>query len=83
MDRQLTQSLAKLPENAGPLNSNLLVLRALTRLRELSPAYLNRFMAYADALLWLDDADAGLVPLKKPVARAIKPARARAGPRRG
>lgn len=83
VDRQLTQSLAKLPENAGPLNSNLLVLRALTRLRELSPAYLNRFMAYADALLWLDDADAGLVPLKKPVARAIKPARARAGPRRG
>lgn len=83
VDRQLTQSLAQVPENAGPLNSNLLVQRSFARLRELSPAYLARFMSYAEALLWLDDADASLAPLKKPVARPIKPARASAGPKRG
>lgn len=83
VDRQLTQSLAQVPENAGPLNSNLLVQRSFARLRELSPAYLARFMSYAEALLWLDDADASLAPLKKPVARPIKPARAAASPKRG
>lgn len=52
--RQLSQSLAKLPANAGPLNSHRLVLRSLQVMREISPAYLNRFMAHVDALLWLD-----------------------------
>lgn len=55
-DRRLTQSLAKVPENAGPLNSHHLVHRSLTLMRELSPAYLHRFMAYVDALFWLDQA---------------------------
>ena len=82
VDRQLRQSLAQVPDNAGPLNSNLLVQRALTRLRELSPAYLARFMVYADALLWLHDAEGGVVPLNKPVGRGIKPARAPASPKR-
>ena len=54
-DRRLTQSLAKVPENAGPLNSHHLVHRALTLMRDLSPEYLNKFMSYVDGLLWLDD----------------------------
>ena len=83
VDRQLRQSLARVPENAGPLNSNLLVQRSLARLRELSPAYLARFMAYADALLWLQDAEASVAPLKKPVVGGIRPARAPASPKRG
>jgi len=53
-DRRLTQSLAKVPENAGPLNSHYLVHRSLTLMRDLSPEYLNRFMSYVDALLWVD-----------------------------
>lgn len=57
VEQQLAQALAQAPENAGPLNSHLLVLRALTRMRDLSPDYLNRFMSYVDALLWLDEAD--------------------------
>lgn len=57
VDRQLTQALAQAPENAGPLNSHQLVLRALSVMRSISPDYLNRFMSYADALLWLDQAD--------------------------
>lgn len=56
-DRRLTQSLAKVPENAGPLNSHHLVHRSLSLMRELSPAYLERFMAHVDALLWLDQAN--------------------------
>ncbi|MEJ8853387.1 DUF2894 domain-containing protein [Variovorax robiniae] len=58
-DRRLTQSLAKVPGNAGPLNSQHLVHQALTLMRDLSPEYLNRFMAYVDTLLWLEQADAG------------------------
>ncbi|RYZ11069.1 MAG: DUF2894 domain-containing protein [Comamonadaceae bacterium] len=54
--RRLAQSLAKVPENAGPLNSHHLVHRSLTLMRELSPAYLHRFMAHVDALFWLDQA---------------------------
>jgi len=54
-ERRLTQSLAKMPENAGPLNSHHLVHRALTLMRDLSPEYLNKFMSYVDGLLWLDD----------------------------
>ena len=53
-DQQLAQSRARVPANAGPLNSQRLVLRALQLMREVSPAYLNRFMSYVDALLWLD-----------------------------
>ncbi len=55
-DRRLTQSLANVPENAGPLNSHHLVHRSLTLMRDLSPEYLNRFMSYVDALSWLDQA---------------------------
>ena len=54
--QRLTQSLAKVPVNAGPLNSNHLVHRSLTLMRDLSPEYLNRFISYVDALLWLEQA---------------------------
>ncbi|VTU36936.1 hypothetical protein H4CHR_04040 [Variovorax sp. PBS-H4] len=66
-DRRLTQSLAAVPENAGPLNSHQLVHRALTLMRELSPEYLHRFMSHVDALLWLDRANVGSAA---PVAEA-------------
>lgn len=59
-DRQLTQSLAKVPENAGPLNSHHLVHRSLLLMRELSPAYLHRFMGYVDTLMWAEQAQASL-----------------------
>jgi hypothetical protein len=58
-DRRLTQSLAKVPENAGPLNSHHLVHRALVLMHELSPEYLNRFMSHVDALLWLEQMQGG------------------------
>ena len=55
VDQQLARALARQPDNAGPLNSQRLMLQTLQRLRQLSPAYLQRFMAHADALLWLED----------------------------
>lgn len=62
VDQQVADALAQGPENAGPLNSHLLVLQSLKLMRDLSPDYLNRFMSYVDALLWLDQAD-GARPL--------------------
>jgi len=57
VDKQLAQALEKAPENAGPLNSHHLVLQSLRQMRDISPAYLKRFMSYVDALFWLDQAD--------------------------
>ncbi len=65
-ERRLTQSRALVPENAGPLNSQHLVHRMLTLMREASPAYLQQFMAHVDALLWLDQLQASLAPPPAP-----------------
>ena len=56
-EQQLTQTLAQAPENAGPMNSQHLVLRSLEVMRDISPDYLQSFMSYIDALIWLDHAD--------------------------
>lgn len=82
VDQQFHQALADEPENAGPLNSHLLVLRALRRMRDISPGYLKHFMAYADALLWLEQADGGAKPAPKNIVlgeRDKKPRKAARG----
>ncbi len=56
VQKQVTQALAQAPQNAGPINSHMLVLRSLGLMREISPDYLNRFMGYIDTLLCLDEA---------------------------
>ncbi|CDY77271.1 hypothetical protein BGLT_06183 [Caballeronia glathei] len=53
-ERQLRQSLAQVPGNAGPLNSSSLVHRSLSLMRELSPGYLQQFLSYVDALSHLE-----------------------------
>ena len=70
----VAQAVQRGPENAGPLNSHMLVLRTLGLLSELSPDYLRRFMAHADTLLWLDEATARLkpAPAKAKAARQKK-----------
>lgn len=57
VDQQLTRSQAQVPQNPGPLNSHLLVLRSLRRMQSIAPAYVERFMAHVEALFWLDQAD--------------------------
>lgn len=69
-ERRLVQSFAKVPQNAGPLNSHNLVHQALVLMRELSPEYLNRFMAHVDALLWLEQANSGVASAGGEGARA-------------
>ncbi|MDO9436842.1 DUF2894 domain-containing protein [Hydrogenophaga sp.] len=66
-ENDVHQAVQRAPENAGPLNSHMLVLRTLGMMRTLSPDYLRRFMAHADTLLWLDQAGNRL---KAPAAKA-------------
>jgi len=65
VQKQVTQAIAQAPQNAGPINSHMLVLRSLGMMRDLSPDYLNRFMAYVDTLFFLDAAATVKVPTKK------------------
>ncbi|KFL52556.1 hypothetical protein JM78_18700 [Burkholderia pyrrocinia] len=76
-EQQYRQSLDQVPRNAGPLNSNSLVHRSLSTMRELSPEYLQQFLSYVDALAWLEDlAGGGAQPEKEaPRAKASKPAK--------
>ncbi len=74
---QLDKAVGRAPQNAGPLNSHLLVLRSLALMRDLSPDYLRRFLSHLDALLWLDQANgpfavAGLKSAKR-ASRKDKP----------
>jgi hypothetical protein len=58
-EKQLRQSLAPVPGNAGPLNSSSLVHRSLSLMRELSPGYLKQFLSYVDTLSWLEQMNGG------------------------
>lgn len=53
-DSQLRASLDDVPTDAGPLNSSMLVHRAIHFMREVSPGYLQHFIAYADTLSSLE-----------------------------
>ena len=81
-DSQVQRSLASSPSNAGPLNSSHLVHRALGLMHDASPGYLQQFMAYLDALAWLEQLHAhGILATSRGKAQASsgKPrARARA-----
>lgn len=70
LEQQLTQALAQMPENAGPLNSHMLVLRALILMRDTAPDYLHRFMAYLETLLWFEAPESTAPPAKKTAAPA-------------
>lgn len=74
VQKQVRQAIAKAPQNAGPINSHSLVLRALGLMQDISPDYLNRFMTYVDTLLCLDEAERQrLQPAK--TARPVRPAK--------
>ncbi len=80
LDRQVADTLVAEPDNAGPLNSQLLFLRAIRSMRNASPDYLARFMIYVDTLLWLDRARPSAQPSKEATereARKASPARRR------
>ena len=70
VSQTVNKALAAGPTNAGPLNSHALVLQALRQMRDTAPDYLGRFMAYADTLFWLDQANSNNAPAKKSTARS-------------
>ncbi|WP_433853060.1 DUF2894 domain-containing protein [Stenotrophomonas nitritireducens] len=77
IDGLLRQCLDGLPEDAGPLHSSVLTYRAMALMREVCPDYLQHFVAYTDALSWLEQlcgsTDSGNDT--EPTAVARKPAR--------
>ena len=73
-EEAVVKATHRAPENAGPLNSHMLVLRTLGLMRELSPHYLRRFLSHTETLLWLEQAQG---QLKAPAGKgkAVKAAR--------
>lgn len=68
-ETQVARATARAPDNAGPLNSHMLVLRSLALMQAASPHYLRRFLSHVDTLLWLERAS----PLATPARRkAVK-----------
>jgi hypothetical protein len=70
VQQRLTQTLAQVPDNAGPLNTQRLMHQALSLMGETSPAYLQHFMAHVEALLALDQLSPP--PAALPAGRARK-----------
>lgn len=68
--KQVQQAIDLAPQNAGPINSHMLVLRALGLMRDISPDYLERFMTHVDTLLCLENAEQmRLQPARKKPSR--------------
>lgn len=55
----LRQCLDSLPEDAGPLHSSVLTYRAMALMQDISPDYLQHFIAYVDVLTWMDQLGGG------------------------
>jgi hypothetical protein len=55
-ERRLQQAGRETLQESGPLNPQKLVTESLRIMERLSPAYLERFIVYADTLLWLEQA---------------------------
>ncbi|MEC8427979.1 MAG: DUF2894 domain-containing protein, partial [Pseudomonadota bacterium] len=64
-EKLVMRSINEGPENAGPLNPHYLAIRSLSNMRDLSPHYLNRFVAYMETLLWLEKAAAKKTKTKR------------------
>lgn len=56
LDQLMATALLDQPEAPGPLNPQGLMIRALATMRNISPAYLSRFVNYSRTLLWLQRA---------------------------
>lgn len=72
---RLAQASTRRPANAGPLNSHALVLDSLALMREVSPDYLQRFLAQVESLQWLERAAAQYPPLQSAAAKKPRPTR--------
>ena len=72
VQKQVRQAIAQAPQNAGPINSHMLVLRSLGLMRDASADYLSRFMAHVDTLMCLEETGKASAPAKK-ASSPVKP----------
>ena len=56
VERSVTHSRGRVPDGAGPLNTQRLLHQAMAAMRDASPEYLYRMMRQVEALLWLQAA---------------------------
>ena len=66
VQKRVSKAIAQAPQNAGPINSHMLVLRALGVMRDISPDYLQRFMTHLDTLLCLEQSEQNRLLARKP-----------------
>lgn len=79
VEQQFRQSLERVPENAGPLNTDHLVHRSLSLMRETSPEYLRHFLSYVEGMAWLEQLSTAAAAQKEAArAAARKSTRAKA-----
>ena len=71
IDSLLRQCLDSLPEDAGPLHSSVLTYRAMALMQDISPDYLQHFIAYVDVLTWMEPLS-GTSTVVEPVRAASK-----------
>lgn len=74
IERRVEIAIQQGPESPGPLNPQMLALKSLTAMRDLSPQYLSRYVNYLDALFWIERAAERPEPAK-PTKKAKKTVR--------
>ncbi len=65
IDKMIARALNECPENPGPHNPQMLAVKSLMLMRDLSPAYLRRFASNIETMLWLEKNSAKLTGQKK------------------
>jgi hypothetical protein len=56
-EKRIELAIAEGPESPGPLNPQMLAIKALTIMRDISPEYINRYVSYLDTLFWVEQLD--------------------------
>lgn len=82
LSRRMAEVSAPVPDHLGPLNSQVLVTRALQQLKGISPDYLQRLLTQLDTLAALAPLQAADTPADKPGRTAARKTPAKAAPKR-
>ncbi|EGG95574.1 hypothetical protein IMCC1989_1540 [gamma proteobacterium IMCC1989] len=53
VDQFIDSAFNETPENPGPLNPEILAIKLLRQINDLSPAYISRYVGYFETLQWL------------------------------
>lgn len=54
IDQFIDKALQQTPENPGPLNPEVMVIKMIKQLYQLSPEYVGRYISYFETLRWLE-----------------------------